>query len=68
MRLMQVNQLWKVVGELRRAVVVAIEAEVVVVVEVALEMPNGLVRKRLLPVDSPPIYILRLKTVNIYMG
>lgn len=36
--------------------------EVVVVVafavEVALGRPNGLVSRRLLPVDSPPIYIL----------
>lgn len=49
-------------------IVVAIAVEVVVAFagQVALEMPNGLVRKRLLPVDSPPIYILRLKTVNIY--
>lgn len=44
-------------------VAVALAATVAFAVEVALTMPNGLVGKKLLPVDSPPIHILRVKNV-----
>lgn len=39
-------------------------------VEVALVMPNGLVSKKLLPVDSPPMYTfceLENKMYDIYV-